>query len=227
MFCVETAIAGMPSSAPSSAPDTVPEYVTSSPRFQPLLIPETISSGLRPMMCEIARLTQSVGVPAMPKVFGAIVSMRSGRRSVNAWPIALASCMGATMVTLPRCPSAAASTLMPSECTPSSLVTRMSCIGIFHSIGANEEQQHGGEPSQCRTRHECRAGAKMFVEFPEQHAGDQRADTDRRVVPPERGAAAIGRREIRDERLLRSFGKREVDAVEQEPDRKSTRLNSS
>jgi hypothetical protein len=37
----ETARPGTPSSAPSSAPDTVSEYVTSSPRFQPLLIPET------------------------------------------------------------------------------------------------------------------------------------------------------------------------------------------
>jgi hypothetical protein len=38
---------GISRSAPSSAPDTVPEYVTSSPRFQPLLIPETIRSGVR------------------------------------------------------------------------------------------------------------------------------------------------------------------------------------
>ena len=37
---------GISSKAPSSAPDTVPEYVTSSPRFQPLLMPDTMRSGL-------------------------------------------------------------------------------------------------------------------------------------------------------------------------------------
>ncbi len=60
----ETAIDGMPSSVPSMAADTVPEYVTSSPRLAPLLIPETTSVGLRGRMPLIARLTQSVGVPS-------------------------------------------------------------------------------------------------------------------------------------------------------------------
>ena len=76
--------AGIPSSAPSSAPDTVPEYVTSSPRFHPLLMPETIRSGFALRTCEIGDLTQSVGVPSTPKVFGAMISIRSGRRSVSA-----------------------------------------------------------------------------------------------------------------------------------------------
>ena len=43
---VDTAMLGIASSAPSSAPETVPEYVTSSPRFHPLLMPETIEIGL-------------------------------------------------------------------------------------------------------------------------------------------------------------------------------------
>ncbi len=57
----------MPSSAASSAPATVPEYVTSSPRFQPLLMPETTRSGsVPPKICVIAMFTQSVGVPSTP-----------------------------------------------------------------------------------------------------------------------------------------------------------------
>lgn len=82
---------GISSSAPSSAPDTVPEYVTSSPIFHLLLIPETMRSGLALSTWVIARLTQSVGVPSIAKIRGPMSSMRSGRRSVSAWPIALAS----------------------------------------------------------------------------------------------------------------------------------------
>src|SRR4051812_13546619 len=41
----DTAMLGIPSSDPSRAPETVPEYVTSSPRLYPLLMPETIRSG--------------------------------------------------------------------------------------------------------------------------------------------------------------------------------------
>jgi hypothetical protein len=39
----------------------------------------------------MAMLTQSVGVPSIANTLGATVSIRSGRRSVSAWPIALAS----------------------------------------------------------------------------------------------------------------------------------------
>jgi hypothetical protein len=35
----------MPINVPSKAADTVPEYVTSSPRVKPRLIPEKISRG--------------------------------------------------------------------------------------------------------------------------------------------------------------------------------------
>src|SRR5436190_7911612 len=208
-FCVDTAIPGIPSSAPSSAPDTVPEYVTSSPRFQPLLIPETMRSGFCLMRCEIARFTQSVGVPSIPYVFGPIVSMRSGRRNVSAWPMALASCIGATIVTLPRCPSAAASVLIPSECTPSSLVTRISRIGIFDCIGGNEEQQHSRHARKRGAGHERNGRAELLVQLTEENARNERADADRRVVPAERRAAAVSRRQIRDECLLRAFGQRE------------------
>ena len=74
----------------------------SSPRFQPLLMPETTRSGIDALSrIAHARLTQSVGVPSTPKTLSLIVSMRSGRRSVSAWPIALASCNGATTSTSP------------------------------------------------------------------------------------------------------------------------------
>jgi len=45
---------------------TDPEYVTSSPRFHPLLMPETTRSGSRFNTRAIAMLTQSVGVPSTP-----------------------------------------------------------------------------------------------------------------------------------------------------------------
>ena len=41
----ETAMEGMPWSMPSMAPATVPELVTSSPKFHPLLIPDTTNFG--------------------------------------------------------------------------------------------------------------------------------------------------------------------------------------
>ena len=50
-----------------------------------------------------------------PKVFGAIVSIRSGRRKVSAWPIALASVVGATIVTSPISRSAPASASTPAD----------------------------------------------------------------------------------------------------------------
>jgi hypothetical protein len=52
-------------------------------------------------------------------------SIRSGRRSVSAWPMALASRCGATMVTAPSLETARASSCRPADRTPSSLVTRI------------------------------------------------------------------------------------------------------
>ena len=64
VLCSDTAIPGGPSSAASNAPDTVPEYVTSSPRFHPLLMPDTTRSGMPRSTLVMAMLTQSVGVPS-------------------------------------------------------------------------------------------------------------------------------------------------------------------
>ncbi len=63
--CCDTAIPGIPSTTPSSAAATVPEYVMSSPRLEPWLMPETIRSGSKPSISpRLANRTQSTGVPS-------------------------------------------------------------------------------------------------------------------------------------------------------------------
>ena len=54
---------GTPMTIPSMAPATVPEYVMSSPRFSPWLIPETTMSGSKSMSPRATSRTQSTGVP--------------------------------------------------------------------------------------------------------------------------------------------------------------------
>jgi len=104
-------MAGTPSNRPSSAPPTVPEYVTSSPTFQPLLMPETRRSGSRPPRTSaMAMLTQSAGVPSTAWTSGSISRSRNGRDSVSACPMALASPTGAQTTTRPSGASAAART---------------------------------------------------------------------------------------------------------------------
>ena len=57
--------------------------------------------------------------------------MRSGRRKVRAWPMAEASCVGATTVTLAERLQRVGQRVNPRRVTPSSLVTRMTGIGTF------------------------------------------------------------------------------------------------
>src|SRR6266550_2660764 len=60
----EKATEGMFSSAPSKAAEMVPEYVTSSPRFGPKLMPETTMSGRSSFISfSTARFTPAVEVP--------------------------------------------------------------------------------------------------------------------------------------------------------------------
>ena len=64
--CCETAMPGSPSTIASSAAATVPEYVMSSPRLEPWLIPETTSSASKPSIRpRWASRTQSTGVPSV------------------------------------------------------------------------------------------------------------------------------------------------------------------
>ncbi len=91
-------------------------------------MPDTTRSGIARSTLVMAMLTQSVGVPSTAYTRSEMVSSLSGLRSVSACPIALASAKGATTVTSPRVFIASASALMPSECTPSSFVTRIRFI---------------------------------------------------------------------------------------------------
>ncbi len=92
----EIASDGMPSSVPSIAAETVPEYVMSSPRLAPLLMPESSKPGRAGRMPDTARFTQSVGVPSTENCRGPISSTRNGRCSVREWLTALCSRSGAT-----------------------------------------------------------------------------------------------------------------------------------
>ncbi len=113
-------------SVPSNAAETVPEYVTSSPRFKPRLIPEKTSCGRSSFMrCSTPQLTQSVGVPSTDQRFGPTSFARSGLWSVSECPAALLSWSGATVKTSPTRDRAAASLSIPSEKMPSSLVARI------------------------------------------------------------------------------------------------------
>ena len=104
-----------PSSAASSAPATVPEYVTSSPRFQPLLMPETTRSG-QPLEHLRDRDVDAVGRRA---VHGedAIVDRLEAQRPAQRQRVADGARLsaGATIVTSPSGRSASASAWMPRK----------------------------------------------------------------------------------------------------------------
>src|SRR4051794_2498403 len=131
MDCWETAIAGTPSTMPSNAAATVPEYETSSPRFEPWLIPETMSSGEKPAISPSeAKRTQSTGVPsvAYPSVPSpkSTSSTTSGRRVVMPRPMAERFPSGAIVASSTSSTSSSArrSVCRPSAAMPSSLVSR-------------------------------------------------------------------------------------------------------
>src|ERR1051326_9072721 len=133
----EKAMDGMFSSAPSNAAEIVPEYVTSSPRFGPKLMPETTMSGRFSFISfSTARFTQSVGVPSTIHSFSSSCSSRSGRVSVSACDAAGCSRSGSTMMISPAGASTPARLRKPSEEIPSSLVRSMRGtrgIVAFHS----------------------------------------------------------------------------------------------
>src|SRR5262245_27039159 len=101
-------------------------------------------------------LTQSVGVPSTAYTASRICSSRSGRLSVNACPIALASSTGATMVTSPSGRSASARIAIPSERYPSSLVTRIKAMRNDNYInGPKEPDTTYVTQSSCATQSSC------------------------------------------------------------------------
>ena len=116
---------------PSRAPATVPEYVTSSPRFQPVLMPDTTRSGSSPFEEDGDAEVDAVGRRAVDRVEAVahlLDAQRPPQRQRMADGARFLRC-GATTVTSPSGVSAAASARMPSEWTPSSLVTRIRGIG--------------------------------------------------------------------------------------------------
>src|ERR671915_1506347 len=128
--CWETAIAGSPSMIPSKAAATVPEYVMSSPRLAPWLIPDTISSGSRSIRPSAAKRTQSTGVPLVAKPLvpssNSTSSTVSGSRKVMLRAVAERFESGAiTASSMPGTSSSALrTTLRPVAVMPSSFVSR-------------------------------------------------------------------------------------------------------
>ena len=128
---------GTPSTIPSSAAATVPEYVMSSPRLEPWLMPATTRSGSKSSTrpSEASR-TQSTGVPShenpcVPSSNGTSVT-HSGRRVVIERAVADMFASGAmtasTMSSIAT--SARRSAWSPSAWMPSSLVRSTRSIGF-------------------------------------------------------------------------------------------------
>src|SRR5215471_15975189 len=89
-------------------------------------MPEKSRFGRRPLSrWRTPQLTASVGVPSTDHRFSPTRLARRGLCRVSEWPAALRSWSGATVKTSPTGSSADASRSIPSEKTPSSLVTRM------------------------------------------------------------------------------------------------------
>src|SRR3954454_3849522 len=115
---------------PSRAAATVPEYVMSSPRFEPWLMPETISSGWNSISPSVANRTQSTGVPSVAKPDvpspNSTSSTQSGRRVVIERAVALRFESGAiTASSMPGSSSRARRRAWsPVAWMPSSLVKR-------------------------------------------------------------------------------------------------------
>jgi hypothetical protein len=78
-------------------------------------------------------------------------------------------------------------------------------------------QQRAGEQGQGRAGHEGDRRAVVLPEQPEHDAGREGPQSLDCAVPPECGGAQRRRREIRDQRLLRSLDRRRVGAVDHEP----------
>src|SRR6266511_210247 len=134
------------------------------------------------------------------------------------------------MVMSPRGRNAPASTRMPSECTPSSLVTRIRGIGIhdhsrLRSLAGSmrgdertiEGKNHRGGYGKRRAGVERSRRPDGLPEKTEQQARGEGTKAEHGVVPPECGALCVVAREIGDERLFASLDQREVNAVDQKP----------
>src|SRR5215213_1998859 len=178
----DTASAGIPSMIPSSAAATVPEYVMSSPRFAPWLIPDTISSGGASIRPSEAKRTQSTGVPSVAKPVvpspNSTSSTQIGSWRVTARPVALRFESGAmtSSSTSGSSRSALRITLRPVAVMPSSFVSRTRIWWLSRVCDALEV-----EPVGWRRRPRLAARAPL-EQLPEalrpralEHGADQHA----------------------------------------------------
>jgi TolB-like protein/tRNA A-37 threonylcarbamoyl transferase component Bud32 len=74
----------------------------------------------------------------------------------------------------------------------------------------------GGGERQRGADREGDRGAEAVPEDAEEEGGGEGAEAEGQVVPAEGGAAAVGRHEVGDQRLLDPLGQAEVDAVDRE-----------
>src|SRR5262245_21146328 len=121
------------------------------------------------------------------------------------------------MVTSPKGATAAASARIPSECTPSSLVTSIRGIGTFDDI--TPQEQCRGDRGKAGAYAERRRRSVTIIEKPEHDARGECTDAEDGVVESECRAASCRGGQIRNERLLRSLGQRKVETVEKKPER--------
>src|SRR5690349_1927498 len=178
-YCWLKAMAGTSSSVASIAAATVPEYVTSSPRLAPALMPDSISVGrLSRMSTLMASSTQSVGVPSTAYRRTPRRRTRRGRSRVSEWLAPLCSRSGATTQTSRQSPRAIlARSLRPGALMPSSLETRMRADA--RSMPASGIAADDLDPAHIglqRIRHgDGAVGALIVLQHGNQGAADRKA----------------------------------------------------
>ena len=138
----DIAMVGRPRTKPCTAPPIVPDTITSHPRLEPRLMPDTTRS-TGPVSFSRARMAQSPGVPSAAY---AVTSKTPGTSSFRNWstdtlrtatercsvrdaPTPLCSCSGATTNSSPTLRRASAAAHRPGASMPSSFIR-----SIFKSL---------------------------------------------------------------------------------------------
>src|SRR5438128_2434799 len=90
-------------------------------------------------------------------------------------------------------------------------------VSARNSAHWQRQQQQSRRDCESRARAKCGCRSETLVQHTEDHTGEQRANTKRRIVEAECGAALRGWRKVRHECLLASFSQAEIDAVDEKP----------
>src|SRR5262245_55803873 len=160
----------------------------SSPRFEPWLMPEMISSGRSPRRPSSAKRTQSTGVPSVAKPLdpssNSISSTQSGERVVMLRAVALRFELGAITCTSTsrRSRSLSRRAFRPLAPMPSSLVIRTRITSILGAsprvlcdgLPAAEGDDHLGRDAQEDARAEHQEAELAMAQLP--HRGPHLAD---------------------------------------------------